>query len=79
MGDRMIHVPTGKALLFLEVFEQGVGIFAVHLHLLEPWKFGAVIQLAETMNGLVGARSLLSELVAGEIENFETFAVVLFV
>ena len=70
--DGVLHVPTGKALLLLEELEERVGIVAVHLHLLEAGEVGAEGELAEFVDALVGAGCLLTELVAGEVENGES-------
>ena len=67
----MSLIPTGKAFLLFEKLEKWVGIVAVDFYLFELWKLGAVVELAKFMDALVGARSLLPELVAGEIENLK--------
>ena len=69
-------IPSCKSLLLFQKFEQWVGIVAIDLDFLESGKFCAVGELAETMNGLVGAGCLLAELVAGEIEDLETLGMV---
>ena len=79
MGNGVLHVPTSKAFLFFQELEQGLSIVAIHLDLLETGKFGAKVELAELMDALVSARSLLTKLVAGEIQNLETLSVVLLV
>jgi len=78
-GNGMIHIPAGKAFLLLQELVQWVGILAVHLDLLETGELRAEVQFTELMNALVGAGSLLAELVAGEIENLETLTVILLV
>ena len=79
VGDGVFHIPACKALLLLQELEQRIGIVAIHLHLLEAGEVGTEGELAEFMDALVGARSLLTELVAGEIENLEAISVVLLV
>ena len=51
----MILVPTSEALLRLEKFIERVGVVAVDLDLLELWELGAVGELAERVDALVGA------------------------
>ena len=75
----MLHVPSCEAFLLLEVFEEGVGVVAVDFHFLETGEFSAVIQFAEVMYRLVGARGLLSKLVAGEVEDGESLSMVLLI
>ena len=75
----MFHIPAGKAFLLLQEQKQRLSIVTINLDLLETGKFGAEIQLAELMDRLVGAWSLLSELVAREIENLETLTVVVLI
>ena len=79
MGDGVFHVPAGEALLLLEEEKEGIGIVAIDLDLLEAGELGTEIQLAELMDALVCARGLLSELVAGEVENLEALGMVLLV
>ena len=75
----MLGIPAGEAFLLLQELVQGICILAVDLDLLEAGELGAEVHLAELMDAFIGARSLLSELVAGEVENLETLAVVLLV
>ena len=75
----MSLVPTLESLLLCEILEQGIGIRTIHFHLLESWKLRTVIHLAELMDRLVGARSLLSKLVAGEIKDFKSLTMIFFV
>ena len=75
----MCHIPTSEALLLLQKLEHRVSILTVHLHFLESWELGAVGQLAELVNRLICARSLLSKLVAREIENLETLTMIFLV
>ena len=72
MGDGVLHVPAGKAFLFLKILEERVGVFAVHLNFLKARKFGAKVEFAELVDAFVGAGCLLTELVAGEVENGES-------
>ncbi len=72
-------VPTGKSFLLFQKFIQGLGILSVHLNLLELRKLSAIVQLAETVYALVGARSLLAELVAREVQNLETLRMIFLV
>ena len=75
----MALVPPGKAFLVFEKLIQGVCVFAVDLDLLESRKLRAVIELAKLVNRLVGTGSLLSELIAGEVENLKTLGVIFLV
>ena len=68
-------IPTGEAFLLLEEFIEGLGVVAVDLNLLELREIGAIVELAELMDAFVGAGRLLSELVAGEVEDFEALRV----
>ena len=78
-SNGVVHVPAGKAFLFLQEFIQRVCIFTVHLYFLESWEFGAEVQLTELVDALVCTRSLLAKLVAGEVENLEALAAILLV
>ena len=69
VGNGVLHIPSSKAFLLLKELKQGVGIFAVHLYLLEAWEFGAKVQFAEFVNAFVGAWCLLAKLVTGEVED----------
>ena len=75
----MALIPAGKAFLFLEELKQRFGIFAVHLDLLEARERCVVVQFTELMNAFIGAWSLLSELVTGEIKHFEALSMIGFV
>ena len=75
----VLGIPAGEAFLLLQELVQGICILAVDLDLLETRELGAEVQLAELMDAFIGARSLLSELVAGEVENLEALAVILLV
>ena len=55
VGDGVLHVPAGKALLLLQELEQRVGIVAVDLYLLEAGKLCTEVQLAELVYALVSA------------------------
>ena len=79
MGDGVLHIPAGEALLLLEEEVEGIGIVAIDLDLLEARELSAEVQLAELMDALVGAGSLLPELVAREVENLETLGMVFLV
>ena len=79
MGDGMLHVPAGKPFLLLEEQEKRRCIGTVHLHFLEPGEFGAEIQFAEFMDGVVGSGCLLAELVTGKVQDDQTPGVVLLV
>ena len=79
MGDGVLHVPSSESLLLLEELKQGVGIGSVDLHFLEAGELSAEVELAELMDALVGAGSLLTELVAGEVEDDEVLRAVLLV
>ena len=72
----MCLVPTGEALLCLEELIERVSVVAVDLDLLELWELGAVGELAERVDALVGARCLLAKLIAGEVENLEALGMV---
>ena len=75
----MFHIPAGETFLLLEELEERIGIVAIHLHFLEAGEFSAEIELAEFMDTLVGARSLLTELIAWEVENFKPLGMILLV
>lgn len=72
----MVHIPSLEALLFLEILEQGVSIIAVNLHLLETREFSSIVELAELMYRLVGTGSLLPKLVAREVKNLKSLAMI---
>ena len=74
--DGVALIPSGKAALLLEELEEGLGIVAVDLHLLEARELRAVGQLAEVVDALVRTRGLLAKLVAGEIEDFKALGVI---
>ena len=78
-SDGVVHIPTCKPLLLLQELIQWLGILAVYLYFLKAWEFGAEGQFAELMDAFVRSRSLLSKLVAGEVENFEALAMILLV
>ena len=75
-GKFMTFIPTGKSFLFFEEFIERGGMFAVYFNLLKSWEIRPLGELAEFVNCLVGTRCLLTELVAGEIKNFEALGVV---
>jgi len=79
VGNGVLHVPASKAFLFFQELEQWVGIVTIHLYLLETGKFGAEVQFTELVDALVSARSLLTKLVAREVENLEALCMVLLV
>ena len=79
VGDGVLHIPAGKAFLLLQELIERVCIVAVDLDLLETGELCAEVQFAELVNALICARCLLSELVAGEIENLESLGVILLV
>ena len=72
----MGYVPAGKALLLLQELEEGVCIVAIHLDLLEAGELSAEVELAELMDALVGTWGLLTDLVAGEVENLKALGVI---
>ena len=78
-GNLMAHIPTSKTFLLLQELVEGIGIITVYLDLLEAGELCAEVQLTELMDALVSAGSLLSELVAGEVENLEALAVILLI
>src|SRR3712207_4851001 len=73
------HVETSKPFLALEELVERVGIVAIHLKFLELWELGAVVELAELVYALVGARSLVAKLIAGEVEDLESLGVILLI
>ena len=75
----MILVKALEALLCLQVGEQRRLVLAVDLYFLELGKLSTKIQGAELMNFLLGAGSLLTKLVAGEVENLKTLVLILLV
>ncbi len=79
MSNGVRHIPSVETFLLLQELEERVGIVTVHLDLLEAGEFCAEVQLAELVDAFVGTGSLLSELVAGEIENLEALAVIVLV
>ena len=74
--ERMGLIPAGKALLALEELIQRIGIVAIHLQLLEAGEIGAIIELAELMDRLVCAGSLLAKLIAREIQDLKALCVI---
>lgn len=64
-------------LLLLEPLPHGVGAGAVDVDLFEHGKADAVVDLAEALDLIVGARVLAAELVAGEAEDDKVVAVLL--
>lgn len=62
-----------------EESEKRVSFVAVDFKLFELVELGFVAKDAEIMDFVVGARGLMTELVAGEVEDFETLSVVFFV
>ena len=77
--DGVALIPSGKAALLLEELEEGLGIVAVDLHLLEARELRAVGQLAEVVDALVRTRGLLAKLVSGEVKDLEALLMVLLV
>src|SRR6516225_3526130 len=72
--DGVAEEPTFFA---LQPLVQRVGAAAVHFDLRKQRKSDAVVQIAERLDFFVGARLLMSELVAGKAKNFEALIVVL--
>ena len=64
-------------LLRLEPLEDRVRVGAVDVRLLHDGEADAIVDLAEGLNLVVGARVLTSELVAGKTEDGEVVAVLL--
>lgn len=77
--QRMLQAEFLYAGLSLKPLVKRNGIFAVHINLLEAGELGAKTQCAEFLNFLVGARRLAAELIAREIQNFQTLRAVLIV
>lgn len=64
-------------LLRLQPLKHGVRVRAVDIGLLEHGERHAVVDLAEVLDLVIGARVLAAELVAGEAEDGEVLAVLL--
>ena len=77
--ERMALVPAGEALAFLQELEERSGVVAVYLDLLVALELSAVCELAELMDAFISAWSLLSKLVAWEIQNLEALGVIFLV
>ena len=74
--ERMGLIPASEALLALEELIQRIGIVAIHLQLLEAGEVGAIVELAELMDRLVCAGSLLAKLIAREIQDLKALCVI---
>ena len=68
----VIEVKTSEWLLLFQVGEQRRSFRAVDIDFLKLRELSTKIELAETVDFLFGARSLLAELVARKIENFQS-------
>ena len=79
VGNGVLHIPACETFLFLEEFEEGVGIVAIDLDLLKAWEFRSEVEFAELVDALVCTRGLLAELVAREIEDLKSLTVILLV
>ena len=79
MGNRVFHIPSSKTFLFCQELVEWFRIVTIDFDFFETGKLCAEVQLAELVYRLVSARSLLSKLVAREVEDFETLAVILLV
>ena len=75
MCDRVLHIPACKAFLLFKHLKERFSIVAIDFYLLETWELCAEVELTELMDALVCAWCLLSELVAGEVEDLETLGV----
>lgn len=62
-------------LLCLHPLEYGLSLVAVDICFAEDREADAVVELAEFLDGVVGARVLGAELVAGETEEFDVVGV----
>ena len=65
--------------LLLQVFVERVGVASVHLNFRELGERGVVVQGAELCDFLIASGRLVSELVAGEVQDFKAFLVILLV
>jgi hypothetical protein len=63
----------------LQELEERVSIRTVDLYLLEAGELGTEVQLAELMDRVIGARSLLSELIAREVEDDKMLRTILLI
>ena len=72
----MALIPSGKAFLLFEELIERLCIIAVYLDFLELREFRTIVELAELVNALIGTRSLLSELVTGEVQNLKSLGVI---
>ena len=70
---------TFKALLCFQPGVEWVLVLTVHLNLVKLRELDGKVSCAELVNFLNGARSLLPELVAREVENLQTLIAVLFI
>ena len=77
--DGMRLIPTGKTFLLFEEFIERVGIVAIDLQFLELRELGAIGELAELVDALVGTGSLLTKLIAGKIEYLKALGMILLV
>ena len=75
----MLRVESLESLVLLQVLVQLDLLRSVHVDFLELWELCVVVQLAEFVYLVVGARRLLSELVAWEVQYCELLVVVLLV
>ena len=75
--DPAAQQPAGE--LRFQKLENGVGIFAVDLHLFEHGEADAVVELAKFLNVRRRAGLLIGELVAGEPQDVQAFVPVLLV
>ena len=72
----MSLVPACEAFAFLEEFEERSGIITIYLDLLVALKFCAVCKFAELMDAFISTGSLLTKLIAWEVEYLEALLVV---
>ena len=79
LGERMLGSESGKACLTLQPLVDGVRILAVDLNLGHQGEGDTVIQTAELLYLLVGARLLMAELVAREANDDEALLLLLLI
>ena len=81
--EKLLKVPLNHleaheaGLLLLEPFEDGVGAVAVDVNLLHDGEADAVVELAELLDLIVGARLLAAKLIAREAQDGKVIRVLL--
>ena len=79
VSDGVLHIPSCKTFLILQELIERIGIIAINLDFLKTGELRTEVQLTELMDTVIGARSLLSELVTGKVENLEALSMIFLV